>query len=408
MGVRAYRWIVLMSLQDWLHETKLSVCGVIGIAAVLTPILVLFGLKFGVVSAMTDRLASDPRARALQPVGQGRYDAAWLAALAKRPQTGFLLPNTRFLAASVLLDSKASGRSVDAEFLPSADGDPLLPAGFAWPQGSDGPEPIVLSASAAQKLRAKPGGALSGSIGRTYQGDPQSVSVPLRVEAVLPPAKFERDAALVRLPFLLACEDYREGIAVPARGWTGHAPAPGPRLFASFRLYARTVHDVAALRDVLAAAGVNTVTQLAAIELVERLDRDLSLLFLVVAGLGSLGYWLAMTVSFWATVVRKQRELSLLRLLGFPTGAILCFPLVQAAAAGALGAAVASGVTLAVAPLLNGLFGPEMHRGESVFRLLPEHYAAAALGTLAFAALAAGYGGIRAARIAPGEGLREE
>jgi hypothetical protein len=81
---------------------------------------------------------------------------------------------------------------------------------------------------------------------------------------------------------------------------------------------------------------------------------------------------------------------------------------VQAVAAGAAGAAVATGITLAVAPVLNTLFGPEMRSGEAVFRLLPEHYAAAVLCTLAFATLAAFYGGIRAARIAPGEGLREE
>ena len=371
MALRAYRSIAAMSMRDWLHETKLSACGVIGIAAVLTPILVLFGLKFGVVSSMTQRLVADPRARAVQPIGQGHYDEAWFANLGGLPQTGFVVPNTRFLAATVLLDDKASGRSLDAEFLPSMNADPLLPEDFLWPDAApstEAPEPVVLSASAAQKLHAEIGAVLAGTIGRTYEGNPESVTFRVEVRAVLPAARFDRDAALVRLPFLLAAEDYREGNAVPAMGWAGHERSAQPRSFASFRLYGRTVHDVAPLRDFLAAHGVDSVTQLAAIELVERLDRDLTVLFLVVAGLGSLGYFLSMTVSFWASVVRKQRELSLLRLVGFPTGAIMCFPLVQALAAGALGAGLAAGVTLAVAPVLNGLFGPELRRGETVFR----------------------------------------
>lgn len=409
MKAREFVSMVEMSCRDYWHEAKLSACTVIGIAAALTPLLVLFGLKFGVISSMLQRLVEDPRARALQPIGQGKYDEPWLRALRSEPGVGFLVPNTRFLAATALLDNRQADRSLEVELLPSADGDPLLPEAMHWPATEESrPEPVVLSASAAEKLASGPGTKLDARFGRTLDGSADGVSVPLEVIAVLPLTRFERDGVLVRLPFLLAAEDYREGYAVPAFGVKGKERGDAARTFASFRLYAATIDDVANLRSRLVERGVDPLTRLADIELIERLDRDLTVLFVVVAGLGALGYVLGMMVSLWASVVRKQKELSLLRLVGFSTGAIALFPVVQALLSALLGAACASLVTLAVAPSINRLFRDELHAGERMFRLLPVHFAVAALLTVGFAILAASYGGLRAARIAPGEGLRDE
>ena len=45
-----------LSLRDYLHERLLSACAVLGLAAVLAPLLILFGVKFGVVETLTERL----------------------------------------------------------------------------------------------------------------------------------------------------------------------------------------------------------------------------------------------------------------------------------------------------------------------------------------------------------------
>ena len=49
-----------LSLRDYLHERLLSACAVLGLAAVLAPLLILCGVKFGVVETLTERLRSDP------------------------------------------------------------------------------------------------------------------------------------------------------------------------------------------------------------------------------------------------------------------------------------------------------------------------------------------------------------
>jgi putative ABC transport system permease protein len=411
MALRDYTAMIGISCRDFGHEATLSICAIIGIAAVLTPLLVLFGLKFGVVSSMSKRLTEDPHTLAVQPIGQGRYDDAWFKDLKARSDVKFVVPNTRFLAATAFLTNEAAGETLDAELVPSADDDPLLPDDFRWPtvaMAADAPEPVILSDSAAAKLDVKLGARLDGKLGRTVNNAPESVHVALSVVGILPASRFARDGLLVRLPFLLAAEDYREGFAVPALQWTGKDRPAAPRTFASFRLYGRTVNDIAALRDFLLAHGIDSTTELAEIELVQHLDRDLTALFLVVAGLGSLGYLLSMMMSLWASVVRKQHDLSLLRLIGFSTGAIAVFPIVQALLSGVLGAGLASAATLAVAPAVNELFGSELEGGDRIFRLLPQHYAVAVALTIGFAIIAASYGGARAARIAPGEGLREE
>src|SRR5262249_35207823 len=125
--VRDVGAIIGLSTRDFVHELSLSTCAVLGIAAVLAPLLVLFGLKLGVVPGMRARLARDPRARALQPIGQGRFDAVWFAQLGALPQTGFVMPTTRFLAATVSLRNPRlpSGEPLAAELWPSGAGDPL-------------------------------------------------------------------------------------------------------------------------------------------------------------------------------------------------------------------------------------------------------------------------------------------
>ena len=56
MAARTHRVMCRLACRDYLREALLSACAVLGLAAVLTPLLVLYGVKFGVVQTLTDRL----------------------------------------------------------------------------------------------------------------------------------------------------------------------------------------------------------------------------------------------------------------------------------------------------------------------------------------------------------------
>lgn len=395
-----------LALRDFFHEWRLSLCLVLALASILAPMLVLFGLKHGVVTTMRARLIEDPAIRQIMPASSGRFEPAWFRDMAARPEVGFVLPQTRAIAAAIYLRNPAEAERamVTAELVPTAPGDPLLGTRAPAPAGLDR---IVLSQPAAAKLGAKPGTPLDGSLTRVVRGQSERVSLPLTVAGVLPLASFEREAAFVALELLVAAEDYRDGRAVEALGWAGTAPLGEGRAFAGFRLYARSIDDVAGLRERLQREGTEVRTRAAEIETVRSLDRNLSAVFWIVAAIGVAGYGLSLASSLWGNVDRKRREIAVLRLVGFDTLRCVLFPACQAMAIALFGSALAMAAYLGVAMSINRFFTATLEPGERICQLDPVHFAAAGLATLVLAVLASAIGGLHAARIQPSEALRD-
>jgi putative ABC transport system permease protein len=393
-----------LATRDYLHEWRVSICFVLALAAVLGPMLVLFGLKFGIVGTMLEELIEDPTNRELRPISSGQFDRTWIEAMHRRPDVAFIIPKTRSIAASMDLRSAQAASIVQAELMPTDRGDPLLPAGMPSPQSLD---QIILSSTTAEKLGAAVGDRIDGSVARRYQGQLQREHLPLQVIAIAPPTAFARDGIFAHLHLVEALEDYRDGRAVPELGWTGTDPTGTQRTYPGFRLYARSIYDVAGLRDAFAALGVEVSTRAADIAMVQRMDRNLSAVYWAIAVIGLAGFSLSLGASLWANVDRKRKELSVLRLVGFRTGDIVWFPAVQAfyTAVGGwlLAVAIYYGAAQAINDMLSGQLGP----GQQVCRLLPEHLLIALGLTLGSAVFSAVLAGIRSARIEPSEGLRE-
>ena len=392
-----------LATRDYKHEWQMSGCFVLALAAVLGPMLVLFGLKFGIVGGMIDQLIEDPANREIRPVGSGRFDRAWLGSLRQRDDVAFLVPRTRSIAATLQLQSEYSPRILNTEMIASDNGDPLLAGSEAMP---DDIRSIVLSQSAANKLRVQPGERVSGSLARRYQGKRERVHIDLKVAAIAPAAAFPRDGAFADLMLVEALEDYRDGHAVPALGWSGSTPQED-RTYPSFRLYARSIYDVADLKRKLNEAGVEVRTKSADIDLVMKMDRNLSTIYWAIAVIGLVGFSLSLGASLWANVDRKRKELSVLRLVGFRTGDIIWFPMIQAFYTALLGWALALGIYQGAALAINDMLSAQLAEGQQVCVLLPEHYVAALILTVLSSMLAAALAGMRSARITPSEGLRE-
>ena len=365
--------------------------------------MVLFGLKFGIVGAMLDQLIENPLNREVRPVGSGYYDQVWLEKVRARPDVAFLVPRTRSIAAAIELNSEYSPRIVTVELIASGHGDPLLPPDSPIPQATSS---VVLSQSAAEKLGVAPGDTLDGSLARRFRGKKERVHLPLSVAAIAPARAFSRDGAFVSLSLLEALEDFRDGRAVPELGWEGE-PADTNRTYPGFRLYARTIYDVAGLRDAFAELNVDVHTRSAEIELVQRLNRNLTAIYWAIAIVGLLGFSLSLGASLWANIDRKRKELSVLRLVGFRTGDIVWFPMVQALFTAILGWALAVAIYQTTAFVINDILAAQLKSGQQVCRLLPWHYAIALLLTCTAAMLAAGLAGLRSARVEPSDSLRD-
>ncbi len=397
--MRQWSTAVRLAMADLLAERLLASCTILALAAVLAPLVILAGLRAGVIQGLREILLEDPRAREITTASNRSFDAALLARLAAWPDVAFLAPRTRTLAASLLIERpEAPGAGARVELIPTAPGDPLLPIG---PTGTD---TVVLTASAAARLRVGAGGALVGRLARVLDGRRESVILALTVQAVAPPSAFARDAAFVPLALAVLVEDFQDGRAGPP-DTVAALVAPDQAEYAGFRLYARRLEAVPALDAALQAQGIEVVSRAADVSGLLRIDRNLGLLFGLVAGLGGLGFLVSLGAGLWANVERKRVPLAQLRFLGLRAGSLRLFPMAQAAVLAALGVAAALMAALAASAVVNRVFAGTLALDRPLCLITPGLAAVAAAVTLVGATLVAAAAGTRAARVEPWEGL---
>ncbi len=388
-----------MAMADLQSEKLLALCSVLALAAVLAPLLILAGLRAGVVQGLREALLEDPHVREVTTAANRSFDAGLLARVAARPDVAFLAPRTRTLAASLLLERpNEPGRGSRIELIPTAPGDPLLPTG---PTATDG---IVLTAPVAARLQAAPGDALIGRLARVLDGHRDSVALALTVTAIALPAAFSRDAAFVTLPLAVLVEDFQDGRVGPPASIADLPPVQRAD-YAGFRLYARRLDEVPALDAALQAEGIDVVSRAGDVSGLLRVDRSLTLLFGLVASLGGAGFLVSLGAGLWANVERKRVPLAQLRFLGLRAGSMRVFPMVQAAALALAGAGVALAAALMASVVINRLFAGLLALDRPLCLITPALAAQAAGLTLAGSVLVAAAAGTRASRVEPWEGL---
>ncbi|MGB5733321.1 MAG: ABC transporter permease, partial [Thiohalocapsa sp.] len=138
-----------LAWKDLWHDRRTTLVFVLTVAAIISPLLLLLGLKNGVVTNLRETLVSDPRNLEIIVYGSAQLPRTWFSAMAARDDVAFAIPKTRTINASVdLLD--AEQRLVPSvELLPTGPGDPLVPAELTAPLG---PDEVLVSGTLAQRL----------------------------------------------------------------------------------------------------------------------------------------------------------------------------------------------------------------------------------------------------------------
>lgn len=396
-----------LALRDLVHSWRASLCLILAVAVALLPILLLGGMGLGVVNNLVDKLRSDPRILEIRLARDLELQPDWFVQTAKDDRVAFLLPRARYLAASVRMRGPNPRELTEPRLLPTAEGDPLL-QGLPVPKGL---AETVLTERLALVTGAKPGDEVTLTVARQVGQDRESRSLTIKVIGVLPRDILQSDDIFVDRALETAIERWREGFAVPELDWPGargdQADAAG-RSFASFRLYARDIRDVPALRDSLMAQGLDVATRSEEIETALAVESGIGWVFSLVTVFSVLGFALTLGLHLAAGVIEKARELSLLRLLGLQAGAVALLPSIQGALISGLGAALAGGAAWLVQPIVNrrlaGLGGME----GAIMALQPVHLLWAGLLSLLVGVIAGSAAGWRAGRIQIAEGLRHD
>jgi putative ABC transport system permease protein len=409
------RHIASLATRDLLHEYLMALWTILGLAALITPLLIMFGLKFGIIESMKSRLIGSAVNREIRPVEFRPYSQDWLTELESRVDVELVIPDTRLFAVEVKLvnSDDRDAEPMSAAMRPTAPGDPLL---AEWGLALHDEREIVLTTPVANALKARPGSVIQGIIARR-RGE-ERVFVDLNVAGVLPREAVDRKWIYVSLPLLVATELYREQEDVPGLNAPGKLPDPGALdySYGSFRAFASDVDAVATLVEWLESQGIETRSEYQRIAQIQQLDRALGAVFLIVLTVALLGGAASLGANLFAGVIRKRHELSLMRLVGFSGSLIILFPMVQALLLAASGVAAALAAYAAAEPIINwrlgsaaaGLFVSRLSDSAPICVLLPQHYAIAAVTVVGICLLAATVGAVRAGGITPAEGLRRD
>lgn len=321
---------MFLAWRDWKFEYLLSLCAILALASMLTPLLVMQGLKNGVIEGMRSRLLEDPTVMIITPKSDaGSFSSAFIKELGSLPGARFAIGRTRETSTDISMFNPETGARLSIALEPATPGEPVLEK-YAMPVPINGDEPqIVLSSTAARALGVTKGGKLDARLGRrTPAGKLESINLTMHVADVLPLEAADRKMGFVALKLMEDIENFRDYIAVPERNFTGDK-LDKPRDYSSFRLYASSLDKVEALAEWLANKKIEVYTKAREIASIRMLENAINMVILIISIAVGSGFAAFTLSSVHSAVSRKKRMLGMLRLLGFNRLPLMFYPLTQ-------------------------------------------------------------------------------
>lgn len=400
------KWLFIarLSLADLWYDKKVSFCIIASVISVITPLLLLFSLKYGIVSQLRQQLLNDPQNLEVKIVGNLQLDDEMFKWIEQQPETAFVIPLTRSLNTQADLMKDASHFVNNAEVIPTAKGDPItenLPL-------LNNKNQILLSSLSAEKMQVDVGNRVKMVITRQLDGKLEKGIAELEVIGIIPEINYSRAAAFVTLDLLIEMENYYDGyvsnVFITSKG---NINPPSHTSFARARIYAKALENVAPLAFKLREKNIDTRTQAKAIENMQAIDRVLNFIFSVIAMTAVFGCVLSFTGSFLSNIERKRKDIAFMRLLGFRSRDIMLYLLNQAMMLSCLAFILSCILFMAGNYAFNLVLGENLVSQSVVSQLQFYHFIFAFLLTLLISSTVVVIGGRRAVKIQPAESLRE-
>jgi len=401
-----------------IHEFWPSLLAILGLAGILTPLLILFSLKHGVIASMSNRLLASPKYREIKSEKHQKLKAKWFTEMAKDSKVEFIIPHIFFLNTNAQLTNDFASEHIFVDLNPTAPGDPILKR---WHLTVNKNDEVVLSFYAAEKLNLLDKKKME-LLPEVLTGDTRIQALirnidqieehSLRVVGIIPKIDSSKNNNImyVSLPLLTALDDFKNQELLKRD--------IKDRFYPQFRLYAKKLKDVQKLVYLLESHDIPVTSKVDRIQEMQQIDTLLVLVFVVVSGISALGFLLANTVNLLANVSRKQRDLSILRLLGYSSHAIAVFPAIQAIIIAVAGSILAWGLYYLAAPLIEAQFNDNIRslfgyrlaseNGTDLMLLFPTHFFTAMGLTVLVSLFASIAAGIHAANLMPAKGIRHD
>ena len=358
-----------LALRHLFFERMMTICQIAALACIMAPLLLLFSLRFGILTELHNKLMNDPKVLSLTLDMSYRLDSSFFENLAARPEVGFVVP--QITALNALVDLKFPGAAVRISVLPTKPGDPVVLSSnlsFEQPLGSD---EAFISYNLAQLRGLKVGDVVTMVVSRTRNGVRESVRTSLKLRGIVEERFVNDDCLLLNLDLVNAIDDYRNGYN-PVLLSDGSKVNTQPRLYAKFRLYAKDLASVIPLYYYLVNQNLNVSSKVREIQNLKAVSHVLNFIFGVIALVSVAGGALALTGLVLSALRASKRNFVLLRLMGQGSTGIYGVVMIEGLFIATVGFALALTLYSIGAGIFNTYFGTILS-GSMISDLTYEH-----------------------------------
>ena len=303
--------ILRLGLSSLLFEKLINICLIASMCSVIAPLLLLFSLRFGIISNLEDNLKANPVNLEIRMLSGYRLGEDFFKSMRENPKISFVLPLTRTLSATVNLNH--NGKMITSvEAVPTDRGDPL-----ALKSGLDGvlkEREAYLSEQVAEDLKLKVGDSFKFIVSRITDSSRVNSVVEFTLKGIIKKEYLPYKSVMVNFDTLVYMEDYKDGFEPPL--FSDNSRANDKReYFSKARIYVKELDDV---KDISALLRQNysISDKLAAIENLKAISNVLSFIFITIASTSIVGGILATGGLILTNVSRQLKSFAYLMLTG--------------------------------------------------------------------------------------------
>ncbi|MHC5307930.1 ABC transporter permease [Bartonella sp. LJL80] len=391
-----------LGLRTILGHPRSAMLSMLVLAAMLAPILVLWGLKSGTLTGLVEELRNDPRNLEIRIIGDHQLGQSELSAIKNLTGVGFLQPTTRGLSARAwLTDARGTGREA-ISLLPGGLNDPLLPKNIEPPSLNE----IIISKRIADTLHLQIGDTVNLRTQR--ESDRLMFTQPLLVTGIIDAAQAAGTQSLLNATLVEDIETFLDGFAIDRLGLSGRPIIERHMRYANVRLYAQMIEGVPALTSTLEQMGYPVLSRAADVEKLLNIEKALNGIIAIVASLMIISYLAAASASILGVFDKHRRDIALLRLMGGSRMTIFCFVAGFGFVTGLAGLAIAYILYGGLSWIINRCFPLDLANGYTNCSLSWFQLTMTGVITILMVFLVTALSARRFISVPPGGALREE
>lgn len=303
--------ILQLALKALKFEKLVSFCLIASLCSVIAPLLLLFSLRFGIITNLEENLKQDPSNLEIKFMSGYKLGDEFFESLKENPHVQFVLPLTRSL--SVTTSVFANGKLIDRiDAIPTAKNDPLvLRSGITQDLGLN---EVFMSKSLAEDLKLKVGDSLKLKISRKLNDVNENSVQTFTLKGIIDSRYLQLRKILINFDTLVYMEDYRDGFNPPVFS-DGSKLNQARDSFAKARLYVKTLDDVEPMSKMLRQSYSITDSS-DQIEKLNKITSILNFVFTAIALVSVVGGLLAATGLIFTNLKRRLQGFALLKLTG--------------------------------------------------------------------------------------------